>query len=152
MSELTDALQAGAREIFRDQHKWWREIVGDLDAEALNWRPGGETNSLAVLVAHTFDAERYWTAQAAGITLDRDREAKFQTVAGDAADLLAIIDASADDVDGYLAQLTHKTLTEEIERRGVVRSGAWCLLHALEHSREHAGQAALTRQLFAQRS
>lgn len=152
MADLTGALQAGAREIFRDQHKWWREIVGDLDAEALNWRPGGETNSLAVLVAHAFDSERYWTAEAAGITLDRDREAKFRTVARDDGDLLSIIDASAQDVDGFIERITAETLLSESVRRGTVRSGAWCLLHAIEHSREHTGQAALTRQLYEQRA
>lgn len=151
MSELTDALKAGAREVLRDQHKWWREIVSDLDAEALNWRPGGETNSLAVLVAHAFDSERYWTAEAAGITLDRDREAKFQIVAQSADDLLRIIAESERDVDGFIEQVTAATLVNETKRRGVVRSGVWCLLHAIEHSREHTGQAALTRQLYEQR-
>ncbi len=77
---MVEEIKEAMRSIFYDQHKRWREVVTGLDAEALNWKPGEDTNSLAALVAHTCDAERFLMATALGITIDRDREAKFRTV------------------------------------------------------------------------
>ena len=89
---------------------------------------------------------------------DRDRDAEFAATANEAdallahvADMerqcLALLDG-AKDVDWSATRRTHPR-----PRAGAAEqvTGAWALLHALEHLREHAGQIALTRQLWDQR-
>jgi uncharacterized damage-inducible protein DinB len=151
MSDATNATRDAVRTILHDQHRRWREVVTGLDAKALNWKPGDETNSLAVLLSHSLDAERFLLASSVDVEVDRDREAKFRVEAASADDLLAHIDEMEREIDGYLDQTTDETLAAEIARPGRSRTGAWWVLHAVEHSCEHVGQAELTRQMWEQR-
>ena len=151
MSDAVHALKTAAHDIFHVQNEEWREIVIGLDTEALNWKPGTETNSIAVLVAHTFDATRYLTASAAGIELDRDRESKFGYSTPSSEKLIAMIDDSEREINGYINRVTTDLLIEDHARPGRTHTGAWWLLYALQHAREHIGQAHLTRQLYEQR-
>ena len=121
-----------------------------LGPALLDWKPGEETNSIAALIAHTLDSERALTAIVAGVTLPRDREAAFRVSALDSKRLVAMIDATEREVDGFLAGLTGDRLDATIERPMRTASGASWLLHAAVHSREHIGQATLTRQLAEQ--
>lgn len=155
-ADAIEALKEAAHTIFHRQNGMWREVVDGLDADALNWQPGEETNSIAALVAHTFDALRYHTASGVGLDLERDREAKFLAVAGSAGELLALIDKVEREVDGYIANITAQSLAEEYTRAAQnnatrTHTGAWWLLHALQHAGEHIGQASLTRQMYEQR-
>jgi hypothetical protein len=85
--------------------------------------------------------------------VERDREAHFQAEATGPDDLLAMIGLIEAEVDGYIDQLTAENLSGEFSpRSGATHTGAWWLQHALEHSREHIGQALLTRQMYEQRS
>ena len=59
------AVREAARQLLHETHAAMREAVGGLDAEALDWRPAAETNSLAALVAHALEAERFLVASAA---------------------------------------------------------------------------------------
>lgn len=152
MSTGVDAVRDACRTIFHDQHNRWRNVISGLDAEALNWKPGDETNSIAVLVSHGLDAERFCVANMADVTLDRDREAKFRTQVSNADELLGVIDATEKEVDGYLDQLTADKLGANVTRGDRARSGAEWVLHALEHSCEHIGQAELTRQMWEQKA
>ena len=147
-----DVVRETARRILHEGHDAMRGIVADLDAEALDWRPGADTNSIAALVAHSLDAERFLVTTAAGIEIQRDRDAQFRVRAAGSDVLLALIDQLEAEVEGYLADLTADRLTMQIARPGRIHDGLWWLLHALEHSREHIGQAMLTRQLHEQRS
>lgn len=152
MSDVVNAIRESARTILHDQHRRWREVITGLDAEALNWKPGDETNSLAVLVSHALDAERFLLSSAVDEVIERDREAKFRVEAASPDELLAWIDESERVVDGYLDRLTAENLVAETARPGRTRTGAWWLQHALEHSCEHVGQAELTRQMWEQRA
>lgn len=152
MSDAVNAVRESARTILHDQHRRWREVVSGLDPEALNWKPGGDTNSIAVLVSHALDAERFLLASSVDVEVDRDREAKFRVEAASADDLLTHIDEMEREIDGYLDQMTAETLSTETARPGRTRTGAWWVHHALEHSCEHVGQAELTRQMWQQRS
>jgi uncharacterized damage-inducible protein DinB len=150
-----DAFQAvrdGTRQILREQKSSMREIVGGLSAEALNWKPGtgsaAETNSIAQMLSHALDAERFLIAASIDVALDRDREAHFRVTVGGAHELLELIDGVEREVDGWLDDMTPEHLTAAVARPGRTHSGAWWLLHAVEHSREHVGQAYLTRQLY----
>ncbi len=151
MSESSNALLVATRQLFHDHWDSWREIVDGLETSALNWKPGDETNSIAVLVAHSCDASRFLMATAAGIELDRDREAKFETVTTGAAELSGLINATAAEIDEYIDQIDNSSLIAEHARPGRTHTGAWWLLHAIDHNREHIGQAYLTRQLYEQR-
>jgi uncharacterized damage-inducible protein DinB len=152
MSAAVDTVRETVRTILHDQHRRWREVVTGLDAEALNWKPGADTNSIAILVSHSLDAERFLLANSVNVELDRDRESKFRAQASGADELLALIDEIETDVDGYLDKTTAESLSAEVARPGRTRTGAWWALHAVEHSCEHVGQAELTRQMWEQRS
>jgi uncharacterized damage-inducible protein DinB len=146
-AEATAALYAG---YFHEAHAAMRTVVSGLSPELLDWKPGEETNSIAALIAHTLDAERALTAIVAGVTLPRDREAAFRVGRLGAGRLVAMIDVADREVDGFLGGLTQDRLDASIERPARTASGAFWLLHAAVHSREHIGQATLTRQLAEQ--
>src|SRR5438094_256340 len=44
-------------ELHRAVHRQLRDEVASLDAEALNWTPGPETNSVGTIVTHALGAE-----------------------------------------------------------------------------------------------
>ena len=102
---------------------------------------------------------RAWLAVALGAPLpERDRPAEFRTVADDAQALLAHVDLMADDCrelfDGpeVFEPATMRTShTRASSGEAEVVSGAWALLHAVEHLSEHVGHARLTRQLWERR-
>ena len=52
--------------------------------------------------------------------------------------------------DLHIDKLTDDLLVSEHELPGRVHSGAWWCLRAVEHSREHLGQALLTLQMYQQ--
>ena len=145
------AVREAARQLLHETHAAMREAVGGLDAEALDWRPAAETNSLAALVAHALEAERFLVASAADVAVERDRDAQFRVQVSGPDVLLALIDRRETEIDGYLDLVGAEQLGREIVRSGRGRSGAWWLLHAVDHGREHLGQAMLTRQLWEAR-
>lgn len=128
------------------QHRNLRHVVTSLSAEALNWTPLPEANSIASLVFHTLGAESELIAAAAGMLIEHDGTESFGFVATSAEELLAMIDRTEHDINGYLDQLRGDHLGRILTRRGWTESGAWWLLHAVGHTREHVGQAQLTRQ------
>ena len=156
MTQGIEALRDGLRQALRDQHQVMRELIQGLDAAALNCSPGLEMNSIAVLYAHLLDAERFLLATALGETIQRDREAAFRYQALDAAALLQLIDSVLSESLARVDRLTEEDLAavrapagDRLNRRF---PGAWWVLHAIGHNREHIGQAMLTRQLYEQRS
>lgn len=155
MSTTLEALQIAANQVLDRQLDEWRDAIRGLDADALNWKPGEETNSISALVAHSMDSTRYHLANALGITLHRNREEKFDHEAASADDLLALIDATEPDMRDYISRLTDDVLPVEHTRPSSItgsrtHNGAYYLLHALQHNREHIGQATLTRQIYEQ--
>jgi len=128
--------------------------VADLPIEALDWVPGTEMNSLAVLVTHTCASARYWLGEVAGgIPMHRDRAAEFQVRGLDAGRLrgqLADFLTWAHDAVSRLVDADWGAPRQVGYREQPVTVG-WALLHALEHSALHLGHAQLTRQLWEQR-
>ena len=63
LPELDNYLQR-----IEDLRRQVSELIADLPAEALNWRPieGEATNSLAVLAAHIAGVEHFWIAEVVG--------------------------------------------------------------------------------------
>lgn len=131
-------------------HAAMRDLVAALPVSALDWKPGQETNSIAALVVHALDAERHLTGVVADLALPRDREAAFRVEGLTGDELVMQIDAAERDVDGHLALVTGDRLTAAIERPSRTATGAGWLVFVAAHSREHIGQASLTRQLAEQ--
>ncbi|TMD58626.1 MAG: DUF664 domain-containing protein, partial [Chloroflexi bacterium] len=108
-----------------------------------------ETNSIAVLVAHTTGSQLGWLHLAAGRDFKRDRDAEFRTRQQSAADLRALIDRAAAATPGLVRAAIDGGL-ETVRRRrddNEELTAGYSLIHALEHVAEHVGQIELTRQL-----
>jgi uncharacterized damage-inducible protein DinB len=153
--ELVSTVRAAVKSTLREQHQVLRELIRGLSPAVLNWSPGPEMNTIAVLVAHLLDAERSLVAAALGEVVERDRERWFRYEAPSALALLELIDQTERETSERLTRLTGDALAREWsppnDRLGRRFSGMRWLLHAIQHNREHIGQALLTRQLAAQR-
>lgn len=135
-------------------HNDLNRAIADLPVDALNWSPGLEMNSLAVLAAHTAGAERYWIGDVvAGDDSQRNRAAEFRTQAASAAALIDRLDAALAHSRSVLERLTLADLDQQrlASRDGREVTVAWALAHALEHTATHLGHMQLMRQLWEQR-
>ena len=120
-------------------------------AEALNWKPTPDGNSIAGLLAHMLESSTFLLQLGLGNTIPRDREAQFAATAPDAGALLALVDEGWPRLLDAARAYTPETLAATRELRGNPVTGAWCLLHTCEHLMEHWGQIQLTRDLYAAR-
>jgi hypothetical protein len=143
-------LTADVSSVLHLGHVAMRDLVASLPVSVLDWKPGHETNSIAALVVHALDAERHLTGVVAGLALPRDREAAFRIEGLTSGELAKQIDAAERDVDGHLALVMDDRLAATIERPNRTATGAGWLVFVAAHSREHIGQASLTRQLAEQ--
>lgn len=154
MADAMTSFRDGLKRILSEHHQEMRAIVDGLDADGINWKPGPETNSIAVLLTHSLGAEHSLLTTALGQPIDRDRDAEFRVQPNDAAELTALVGRMDQTSPGLVDQLTAEDLVAERgrpnDRLGRVEPGVWWLLHAVEHNREHIGQAMLTRQLYEQ--
>lgn len=100
------------------------------------------------MVTHLLGSERFWVSAAVGRSMERDRDAEFRAHGADAAELLRLIDAAEAHLRELLPHLTPETLEGVFTWRDTPHSGAWCLLHAIEHAGQHHGHVALTCQLW----
>ena len=156
---MADALQSvrdGMKQVLAEQHASWHEVLGGLSPEALNWTPGPETNSITALVTHSLGAEESLLSTVVGQAVNRDRDAEFRAQSSDAAALARRVDevgartaALVDRLDAADLAEIRQPANDRLNRRF---PGIWWLLHAVEHNREHIGQAMLTRQLYELRS
>jgi hypothetical protein len=136
-----------------------RRAVGDLPAEALNWRPANpeDTNSIAVLVTHAAYATRVLLSMAAGLPApERNRAGEFAAVADGPEPLLALIDALEAECGAILGGCAGMDWSVMRQRRrddGSVAemSALQALLLALIHLHGHADEAMLTRHLWRAR-
>jgi len=149
-----DQLFTDLQDRFETLYKNIETAVADLPAEALDWKPGPEMNAIAVILAHTAGAWRYWVGDVAGgRPSGRVRADEFETHDVDAAEMLGRLRAARDAGREVLAELDPARLGE-VRTAGLFdeqRTVGWALLHALEHTALHAGHIQLTRQLWDQR-
>lgn len=152
---MADPIITATRDLAGDAFEVLRRSVDGLDADALNRRPAGpDTNSIAVLVTHSLGATRLLMNLAVGAPLPaRDRDAEFAaSVAGPEALLDAIDTIGAE----CLAILDGAGSVDWAAPRRRTRSdgsvwemtAAYAMLHALDHLRGHADEAALTRHVI----
>jgi uncharacterized damage-inducible protein DinB len=126
------------------------ETIAGLPAAALDWKPGPEMNSIAVLIYHLTGAERYWIGDVAGETpTGRDRAAEFNVHAVGLDTLKSRLEENLAFVRNVVEKLSLASLAEaRTSRDGRSVTVAWALLHAMEHSGIHRGHIEMTRQLW----
>ena len=144
-----DPVVATVADLYRAVHAKMREEVQDLDAEALNWTPAPDTNSIAALVVHTLGSEAEVLRTVRNVPGERDRAAEFLVQAPDAADLLRRLDAADALLADLTAGITPDDLTTKRPRgdRGPETGLHW-LLSNYGHAREHLAHLQLTKQLY----
>jgi uncharacterized damage-inducible protein DinB len=131
-----------------------RNLIADLPAEALNWRPieGREehtTNSLAVLAAHVAGAERFWIGEVlGGHPPTRDRDAEFTVRATDVAELVHLLEETGARTRALFSTLSPADLDGVREARDRTIPVRWCILHVIDHTALHLGHMQLTYQLW----
>lgn len=141
-------------DLLQDCHNGVLQAIEGLPPTALDWVPGQDMNSIAVLLAHITGSERYWigdiTAQESS---NRNRDAEFR-VHGVEVDVFR--KRLVDNLE-YARNVLDKMTIEDLESARVSPNNereytvAWALLHALEHATSHLGQIQITRQLWEQR-
>ncbi len=130
------------------------DLIQDLPAEALNWRPLPQvdehaTNSLAVLAAHVAGAEHFWVAEViAGEAPTRDRAAEFRLVVEDGRELQERLAAVAAETQRILQDLPDSVLDETRVVQGRSVSVRWGILHVIDHTALHLGHMQITYQLW----
>ncbi len=145
-SELDNYLQR-----IEDLRGQVRDLIADLPAEALNWRPieDNETNSLAVLAAHIAGAEHFWIAEVVGgRPPTRDRDAEFAAQASDASQLVCLLEDTGAETRKVFATLTRADSDATRQARGRTIPVRWCILHVIDHTALHLGHIQLTYQLW----
>jgi len=136
---------------FQELHS---EILNTLDSipdEALDWKPGEEMNSIGVIITHLAGATRYLIGDIVmGEPSNRNREAEFLASGMSKSDL----EHRLKDTQAYITESFEKLSLADLETtrihplHGNQVSVAWALLHALEHTGNHAGHIELTVQLW----
>ena len=136
-------------EHFRELHNEALKAMDVLPAEALDWSPGPEMNSISVLIMHISGSERYWVGDVVrGDPSFRNREAEFQTRGMD----VAALKQRLLDLDAYEAAALEPLRVRDMEsfkvspRDGRSVTVAWALLHALEHTAVHVGHIEVLTQ------
>ena len=134
-----------------EQHEGFKDALEGLPPEALDWRPGPEMNSIAVLVTHTAGAQRYWIGEVAGQDpASRHRPSEFEASNQSVESLTRRLDEVLAHSQQVLSQLEMEDL-QEIRHDFLFDdnvSVAWCLAHALDHTALHLGHVQITRQLW----
>ena len=154
---MTPTHQA-ALTVAQESFAMFAEALAGLPDEALVWRPAAEnSNSLAVLAAHSISATRFWLANGAGLgkSIEEyrrvDRGPSFAVAGGAADDFRAQFDVLLSDVATLFESGKEAHLSAEVVQPAdpsMTRTGVGCLIHGIGHLREHVGQAQLMRDLW----
>jgi len=136
---------------FQEFHADIARALDGLPAEAMDWVPGPEMNSLAVLVVHVTGSERYWIGDVAlSEPSNRVRDEEF-LVCGMTVDQLRQRLTAADDyARAAFARLSLADLetVRTSPRNNKTFTIGWSIVHALEHTALHTGHIQITRQLW----
>lgn len=147
-----ETVVATVAELWKEVHAKLRDEVRGMDEAALNWTPGGETNSIAVLVVHSLGSEAEVLRTVRAVPGERDRDAEFRSHAGTAEELSQRLDAADALLDQMAAAITADDLAATRERgeRGA-QTGLHWLISNYGHAREHLGHIQLTKQVYENR-
>jgi uncharacterized damage-inducible protein DinB len=140
--------------VLEECHKDILSEIEVLSSDALDWVPGGEMNSISVLIFHTTGSVRFWIGDiAAQEPSNRDRDAEFRAKG---IDVDVLKKRLADNIEYVRTTLDKFTLQDLETIRTVPSDGrqvtvAWALLHALEHATLHLGHIQMNCQLWEQK-
>lgn len=150
----------GALQITRESLHFLRSAIEDLPEEAMDWKPLPGASSLAVLVAHSITATRFFLRAGsgeAGSLADYRAGARaeaFRTADVGKQELLGAVGAFRDEAVDIVAGGTEEHLSARIELIAEdnlsvpVRNGAGTLFAAIAHLREHVGHVQLMHDLW----
>ena len=136
-------------------HADLHNILDQLPDEALDWQPGPDMNSIAILITHLTGAERYWIGDMAiSESSNRVRSTEFEVRNVTAADLKDRLHKSMRYSHSALQKLSvaDLALSKKSSQHDHSFSVAWCLLHALEHTAVHTGHVQIIGQLWQQQN
>ena len=134
--------------------------VRDIDDDLLQWSPGPEFSSIAMLLRHLAGSERWWIGEViGGIPAHRVRESEFVHDRPARADVLRAVDEARALSRRVLSGVRVEELAAPVaapNSRGqgpkrlsssVPPDKYWALLHYLEHLGYHRGQILMLRNL-----
>lgn len=156
---MTPTHAAALRETF-EYLDLLKDAIGGLPPEAVNWKPAPQGNSIAVLVAHSIAATRFWLRNGSGQQdsiaryRSEDRAPAFEVESATPESLIETINAAAAEFESILASGTPQCLEVMVsfpEDPSAERHAISGLMHATSHLAEHVGQAQLTRDLWLAR-
>ncbi|MGE0056498.1 MAG: DinB family protein [Dehalococcoidia bacterium] len=153
-----DPFIAACRSIYEVCAAEVRSSLTGLGAEGLSWQPGAsDANSAAVIAHHALGSTRDWVCIALGLPRPvRSRAEEFATAFASEDSALALVDELRDSTLSAFDTVESVDWLEvvpTVEQPGnPVTTRAYCLVHAIEHLREHTAQLSLTRQLWDARS
>ena len=142
-------------DLFKSLYQQMKIALEGVPPMGLDWLPGPEMNSMAVLSAHSSGSARFLIGDiVGGISSKRDRDAEFSTAGVDAQQLVQHLEQTMEVIKTVLEGLTLADLqgTRISPRDGSEKAVGWCLTHGLEHFAQHTGHIQITRQLWDQRS
>lgn len=151
MGAVSDALLT----VSREQYETFREVIAGLSESDLRWKPGEDTNSLAMLVSHICESSgRILRIAIEGEYRDPDELIATRLKAFEAGerlsadDLLGLLDATEREAERVFAKLDGADLSAMRTHRGVDGTAAFWVERVVSHVGEHVGNALLTRQLL----
>ena len=142
-------------DVLESLHKDCKKQISGLTQEELDWSPGEDMNSLAILSAHIAGAERFWMGDyLMGEASGRVRDDEFSTSGSTADALSKQLDAAlkySREVFDRLSQdqLGEIRMSPKDDREFTV---AWIIASVLRHIALHLGHMEVTRQLVKSRS
>ncbi len=150
-------MDGGVQEIAAHIDETWTSLlaaVKDVDDALLQWCPGSEFNSVAILLRHLAGSDRWWIGEGiGGVASRRVRAAEFQHDTPRRDDLLRTVDEARSLTRRVLSGLTMQDLQAETSPAVTVGTPPrrptklWALLHFLEHLGYHRGQVLLLLKL-----
>lgn len=131
------------------------QLDGVPEADLNGWTPAQgleDINTFYVLATHLVGAGEYWLLHGlGGRSTDRHRPDEF-VATGTLVELTARYDRWLADARELLENITDADLARTWERKtedGTEQiSGAWSLMHAIEHTGVHVGHLQIQRQLW----
>ena len=148
---MKDQLFADYLQRLEDLQNRLRKDVRDLPMEAMDWLPGPQMNSVAVLLAHITGVVREGIDIALDVPPGRVRAQEFQTHGVSSAEMLKHLDAAIEYAREALPRLSLDDLDKALQDEDGPITVGWALIHALEHAWLHLGHLQLTCQIWRQR-
>ena len=128
-------------------------IFSELPVEALDWTPDPALNSITVLVVHTTGTLRYWLGELlGGEAAHRDREAEFSAHGLSKVQLHSLLNETQAQVSRVLEKIVPDDLATK--KYSTIHkdyfTGAYALVHGVEHTALHLGHMEITKELWEQ--